>query len=312
MAERLLGGDNPPYPVDPEEYRIAPNVSAGQYVYAMADGTIHISPNYDPTLMYSADTVGIAIENIYTTDRDYIRTHLDIVKDRGTVFQDRYEETTGTLPVIEDFQLNQMSIVSDPVDPQTTINIALEGTTQNMNRYLVNPEDPNSLYAVRPPDTHPGFAILESSDPTTGINTTRLNNTADAIDPELIRTMKKENRFPRIDRVELDILKELQDKSVKFNGQYMPCFGCENSRSALFPGEPGSIDDCGDCYRDTGRGIDRYMAKGIKKELYKQFAEEVVPVIKKQAIFEAKQRISEAEEKENKSKRIMVKIAKKR
>ena len=306
MADLLPGGDSIPYTTE------GPLISAGQYVYIMEGETIVISSRYDQNELYRCHSAGIAQRDLYNSNVNEIRGALNFIKDRGTVFQDQYEEAIGTAPRVEDFQLNTVSAVSDPIDPEATITEApIDERTMRPVINGVQPVQPMVGHAVLD-SFRPLGAVLESHDPATGVNTTRLNNTADAIDPSLIKRMKEAGRFPNINRTQLEILKDLQDNTVRYNGQYLPCFGCEHSTGALFPGAPGHINDCAGCFRDAGRGLDKYIAKGLKKELYKQFAEEIVPVIKKQAIFEAKKRISEAEEKENKSKRTMVRIAKKR
>lgn len=263
-----------------------PNIRAGQYVYIMLDGDIVITSTYDQRELYRCDSAGTALRDIYSSDVNEIRESLSFIKDRGTVFQDRYEEASRmdlTGPTSQVASIWQ----DDPMLPATP------GAIQSSDRPL-----------------GPPGATLELS----GINETTLNTTPNAIDPELIKTMRKQNRFPLINRTQLEILKDLQDRTIRYNNQYLPCYGCEDSKGSLFPGGYSDSDRCVTCFRRTGRAVhkDVYIAKGFREELYKQFAEEIVPVIKKQALFEAKKRISEAEEKENKSKRTMVRIAKQR
>lgn len=335
-----------------------PTIRAGEYVYIMEGETVVVSSGYSSDNLYRCDSAGVAARDIYTSNVNEIREALNFIKDRGTVFQDRYEEASSTSRgpeaprIVEDLQLNTVSIthagnpqqeidgvqpVQDPIDERTMLPVSRLGDTYsqavsvwqtdpqgNIERNYENPSPtthnmnayPGRDFEILPTEhgDRPLGAVLESTDLNSGVNTTRLNNTADAIDPELVKTMKRQGRFPRIDRTQLEVLKDLQDGTIKHYGQYLPCFGCEDSLGALFPGGYSDSDKCVTCFRRTGRECHRdvYMPRGMKAELYKQFAEEIVPVIKKQAIFEAKKRISEAEEKENKSKRTMVRIAKRR
>lgn len=279
MAERLPGGDNPPYPVDPEEHRIAPDVMAGQYVYMMQDGSVNISSNLQNDLMYTADTVGIATQNIYNVDirdRTIIRGYLDLIKDRGTVFQDQFE-------------LNQTYMVSDPVDPQATVAITHAGNPQpELDSVQPLTQRIGQLYGVIPPDTH-----THTSENT---ELARAIELLKAQDDDLVQRLKTQAR-----------------KDEK--GQFQVCYGCVLNVESVFPGKfSNRTESCIICTRRSGNKHDQdyYMTKDTRSILFELFAKEVIPNIKKQALLEAKQRISEAEEKDNNVKRKVARIVKKR
>jgi len=291
-----------------------PTINAGEYVYIMQDGTINASTSYDNALMYTAHTVGTAVRNMYTNDVNVIRESLDFIKDRGTVFQDRYEAASDPTYVAPDMAtFNQFTLVDDPIDERTMMpqvsSVWQEDPTPTptqAEQEFIQLNMAPYQQGVRPPDTGP----IEFPDRPLGTLITRRPTTHTQENNELAAAVSliKAQEEGIVQRIKVQSRK---DKS----GQYQVCYGCISNVDSVFPGKPSLHGDrCAQCARRTGRthNKDFYMTKDTKDIMYQLFAEEVVPVIKKQALFEAKQRISEAEEKDNKVKRTMVRIAKKR